>query len=154
MRFTVACVGRLRAPGMAEACGEYTKRLGRTDRIEVVEVREAPGEGAASARPVESAALERALEKVDVRVVLDERGEAVDSTALARRLERWGLEGRSHIGFAIGGAWGHSDELRRSADWVWSLGKLTLPHELVRVVLLEQLYRAGTIQRGEPYHKV
>lgn len=139
---------------MAEACSEYSKRLVRTDRIDVIEVRESPNEGAASARPIESAALERALEKVDVRVVLDERGESLDSTAFARRLERWALDGRSHIGFAIGGAWGHTDELRRRADWVWSLGRLTLPHELVRVVLLEQLYRAGTILRGEPYHKI
>jgi len=88
-----------------------------------------------------------------VRVVLDESGEQVTSQQLASRFNRWEGEGRREIYFLIGGADGHSREVKESADWIWSLGCLTLQHELALLVLVEQLYRAGTILRGEPYHR-
>lgn len=137
---------------MEAAADEYSKRLKRYVRLEQAELREGGGESAA-ARAVESQALARALEGCDVRVLLDERGTMVSSEEMASALERWGLDGRPHVGFAIGGASGHDVSLRAFCPVHWSLSRLTLPHELARIVLLEQLYRSMTILRGEPYHK-
>lgn len=87
------------------------------------------------------------------RVVLDERGEQVSSVELARKIDAW--EGRSikSVAVLIGGADGHSATLRDSADWIWSLSRLTLQHELALVVVLEQIYRAYSIKNGTPYHR-
>ncbi|MEM6821313.1 MAG: 23S rRNA (pseudouridine(1915)-N(3))-methyltransferase RlmH [Verrucomicrobiota bacterium] len=87
------------------------------------------------------------------RVLLDEVGSQWTSRQLAACLETWELEQQKPIAFIIGGADGHSSEIRKAVDSQWSLGKLTLQHELALVVLLEQLYRAQTIRRGEPYHR-
>ncbi len=88
-----------------------------------------------------------------LRVVLDERGTAVTSRALAKRISEWELRGVKGVAFLIGGADGHTDELRQRADWLWSLTSLTLQHELALVVLTEQLYRARSILAGLPYHR-
>jgi 23S rRNA (pseudouridine1915-N3)-methyltransferase len=152
MRLTIAAVGRLRAPGMEAAFDEYARRLVRYGRFEHVEVREGGGESAA-ARDAEAGALLRATERADVRVVLDERGRLSDSHAFASLLGEWADRGRPHIAFAIGGASGLGAALRDAADHTLSLSPMTLPHEMARVVLVEQLYRACTIRRGEPYHK-
>jgi 23S rRNA (pseudouridine1915-N3)-methyltransferase len=85
--------------------------------------------------------------------VLDEQGKQVTSRELARKLSDWELGRTKAVAFLIGGADGHSDELRRTADWCWSLSPLTLQHELALVVLLEQLYRARCINAGTPYHR-
>ncbi|MDP7038418.1 MAG: 23S rRNA (pseudouridine(1915)-N(3))-methyltransferase RlmH [Myxococcota bacterium] len=92
-------------------------------------------------------------EEVDVLVVLDEKGKSLSSQKLAQRLESWRDEGRRRIAFVVGGADGLSKELKAKATWVLSLSELTLPHRLAHVVLLEQLYRAHTIIKGEPYHR-
>lgn len=86
-------------------------------------------------------------------VVLDERGENMDSIAFAQKIENWRLSGVSEICFLIGGADGHTDEVRHRADLMLSFGKLTLPHMLIRAVLAEQIYRAQTILSGHPYHR-
>lgn len=85
-------------------------------------------------------------------VVLDERGENMSSPDLAQKLENWRLNGVSKICFLIGGADGHTDEVRKRADLILSFGKLTFPHMLIRAVLAEQIYRAQTILNGHPYH--
>jgi 23S rRNA (pseudouridine1915-N3)-methyltransferase len=87
------------------------------------------------------------------RVILDERGRSCRSKELAQKLEDWDLRAVKDVAFLIGGANGHSPEVKEKADWLFSLGSLTLQHELALVVLLEQLYRAQTIRRGEPYHR-
>lgn len=104
------------------------------------------------AREQESAALLARSEGM-FRVVLDERGAAITSRALAKRISDWELRGVKGIAFLIGGADGHTDELRQRADWLWSLTPLTLQHELALVVLAEQLYRARSILAGLPYHR-
>ena len=86
-------------------------------------------------------------------IVLDKGGEQVSSEALAKRLQSWLSSGHRATVFALGSAHGLSPELIRSASWAWSFGKLTLPHDLARVVFWEQLYRAQSILRGAPYHK-
>jgi 23S rRNA (pseudouridine1915-N3)-methyltransferase len=106
----------------------------------------------ASTRGAESALLlERS--KGMLRVVMDERGEHLTSRALAKKIETWELHGPRDFALLIGGADGHTDEVRQAAGWTWSLSKLTLQHELALVVTLEQLYRAYTIKAGLPYHR-
>jgi 23S rRNA (pseudouridine1915-N3)-methyltransferase len=85
------------------------------------------------------------------RIAVTERGEQVTSPELAKRLERWVMQ-RDKVVLTIGSAYGLTPEIEQSADWQWSLGKLVLPHQLARLVVLEQLYRAATILAGEPYH--
>lgn len=86
-------------------------------------------------------------------IVLDERGENIKSTELAKKIANWQLNGTSEICFLIGGADGHLDTTRNTADMILSFGKLTLPHMLMRAVLIEQIYRIQTIISGHPYHR-
>ena len=89
-----------------------------------------------------------------LRVVLDERGEEVTSRALAGRITQWEQDGSiKAVAILIGGADGHTNQLRSAAQWTWSLSKLTLQHEMALVLVLEQLYRAFTIKAGTPYHR-
>ena len=87
------------------------------------------------------------------RIVLDERGEEVTSRAFAKKISDLEMHGKRDIAIIIGGADGHTDEVRQAAGWLWSLSKLTLQHELALVVAMEQLYRAYTIKSGLPYHR-
>jgi 23S rRNA (pseudouridine1915-N3)-methyltransferase len=124
---------------------EYLSRMGQWGGVRWEQVK-------SGTREQESAALLARSEGM-LRVVLDERGEGITSRALAQRLSQWELRSVKGIAFLIGGADGHTDELRRRADWIWSLTKLTLQHELALVVLCEQLYRARSILAGLPYHR-
>jgi 23S rRNA (pseudouridine1915-N3)-methyltransferase len=152
MRIAVLAVGRLR-PAFREACDEYLARLRRYDEVVERELKEA-----AAAKPAvdrvkdEGRRLLAAVPDGGTVVVLDRRGTAWTSEALARQVERWRV-GARRLALVIGGSDGLDPELLDRADHRWSLGPLTLPHELARVVVLEQWYRAGTILRGEPYHK-
>ena len=145
-------VGKLR-PSFRAACDEYLHRLRRYGPLVEREVREAQRAGSpALRRREESARLLDAVPERAVVVALDRGGSAWSSEELARRLERW-LQGGVPPALVIGGAFGLDPELVRTAPARWSLGPLTLPHELARVVVVEQWYRAWTILRGEPYHK-
>lgn len=153
-RATIVAVGRLKG-WAAEGAGDYAKRLRRYFPVEVVEVpeedlnRKAPQE----VLDAEAARLLRRIPDGAYVIALDrERGKALSSEALARRLETLGLSGNSHVAFVLGGPLGLSSEVLRRADAIVSLGEITLPHALARVVLLEQLYRAAKISRGEKYH--
>jgi 23S rRNA (pseudouridine1915-N3)-methyltransferase len=145
-------VGRLR-PYYREACDDYLRRLGRYAKVEETEVREASRTPTVARQREEEAArlLARAPE-VGTLVALAREGSSWSSEELARRVEGWSIAARP-LAFVIGGSHGLPPDLLRSVPARWSLGPLTLPHELARVVVLEQLYRAFTILRGEPYHK-
>jgi 23S rRNA (pseudouridine1915-N3)-methyltransferase len=148
----VLAVGKLR-PSYREAADDYLARLGRTTRARVVEVREASRAPTVAAQQAEEAARLLARRPHGARLVaLARAGSPWSSEELSRRLAAWQREGRP-VALAIGGSHGLGPDLLARADNRWSLGPLTLPHELARVVVLEQLYRAGTILRGEPYHK-
>jgi len=153
MRVRIVAVGKDRSGLYAPAVEEYVKRLSRLVRLELVEIPEARKHaGTPRARDEEAEAL---LERIDPRervVLLDERGDEPTSPELARRLERW-LAGGRDLAFVIGGADGHGEAVRDRADETLSLSRMTLAHRLARLVLAEQLYRAFTIVRGEPYHK-
>ena len=153
MKLTVAAVGRVRAKHFGAACDDYAKRLTRYATLDIKEVKDSRGDSPARIAARDSENLLAALPQRSFVVALDERGEQVGSMELARRIDDAMTRGVSSWSFCLGGAEGHSDALRSSADWVWSLSALTMPHELARVVLLEQLYRAMTILRGEKYHR-
>ncbi len=140
MKLTVVAVGKLRDAWALEGCEEYRKRIRAKLPIDIVEAKD-----------------DRELVKrVPARGklwALDERGRELTSEELAAALGRAMNAGEAGIAFAIGGADGLPRELVARADFVWSLGKLTLPHRLARLILLEQLYRALSIVRGEPYHR-
>lgn len=153
-RATIVAVGKLK--GWAdEGCEDYLDRLRRHFPIETIEVAE-EDMNRRSADEVLSTEGERLLKRIPSGayvVALDrERGKTLSSEKLARRLDSLGVSGHSHLAFVVGGPLGLSEELLQRTDEIVSFGPMTLPHALARVVLLEQLYRAVKIQRGEKYH--
>ena len=138
---------------MREAADDYLRRLTRYAGAREVEVREASREPTIPAQQEAEAARLTERTRPGSRVVaLAREGQGWTSVELARRLDEWRLAARP-VTFVLGGSHGLAPALLQRADVRWSLGPLTLPHELARVVVLEQLYRAWTILRGEPYHK-
>jgi 23S rRNA (pseudouridine1915-N3)-methyltransferase len=138
---------------------EYARRMRREVPLKLVEIRpEARSESdarAANANRVlqaEEKRISAAIPPGCLKVVLDERGRSWTTPDLARRLAHWRAGGQD-VAFVIGGADGLSETLKGEADFVWSLSALTLPHALVRVIVAEQLYRAGSILKNHPYHR-
>jgi 23S rRNA (pseudouridine1915-N3)-methyltransferase len=152
MDLTLLAVGKLR-PAYRALCDEYLRRLGRHVAVREVEVKEASRAPTVDAQREEegSRLMARMPERARL-VALTREGDGWSSEELARRLQRWLAEARP-VALAIGGSHGLPPGLVARAADRWSLGPLTLPHELARVVVSEQLYRASTILRGEPYHK-
>lgn len=155
MRMQLIAVGKLKERYWREACAEYLKRLQAYGGLEVVEVPDVdPGRGGvAHALDREGRTVLDRLKPDDWVVLCDGAGTARSSPQLAARLEDWTREVRGRLVFIIGGSHGASDAVRARADETLSFGPLTLPHNLARVVLLEQIYRAWRISRHEPYHK-
>ncbi len=156
MRFTVVAVGKLKERFWTEACGEYLKRLqpyAKTSIVEVPDVDPAKAGGDAAAVEREGAAICKAIPDRSHVVLLAIDGKERSSESLSKRIDNLGLSGKSDLVFVIGGSCGTSQEVHARADETLSFGPITLPHNLARVVLLEQLYRACKISRGEPYHK-
>lgn len=138
MKISVIAVGKLRDGPSRALADDYLGRLRRYLRAEEVEVKD-------------NAALERAVPEDAVVVALEVWGKALSSEAFAQRLEGWGRTGKGNIAFLIGGAEGIPEAVSRRAQFHLSLSTMTLPHRLARILLFEQLYRALTILRGEPY---
>jgi 23S rRNA (pseudouridine1915-N3)-methyltransferase len=153
VRLLIAVVGRPRAEGLATAITDYESRAARYWPLEVAEVREGGG-GASDPQVVRAREGERLLERVagTRTVVCDRDGSRRTSEEFARWMQQIRESGRD-AAFVIGGSFGLSDAVREGAWERLSLAPWTLPHEMARLVLAEQLYRAGTIVRGEPYHK-
>jgi 23S rRNA (pseudouridine1915-N3)-methyltransferase len=149
----VVCVGRARGP-LAEASAQYEERLARACKFDLQEVRE---EGTPSLSPREAMLRERARIEPLVAgswvVALDRSGVQRSSKQIAELVREREERAPQRTAFVLGGPHGLDETLLAEADLTWSLGKLTLPHQLARVVLVEQLYRAFTILRGEPYHR-
>lgn len=146
LKITVFAVGKLKEKFWKEACQEYLKRLSGYAKVEV---RELPD----STKEKEAKLLLDALPEHCPVLLLDIRGKELSSEALSARIDALSLGGDSHICFVIGGSDGVTDEVKRRATERISFGPITLPHNLARVVLLEQIYRAMKISRNEPYHK-
>src|SRR5690348_4027260 len=152
MKARIVAVGERMPAWVAEGFAEYRKRLSRELPLELLEVKARGKErDPAHAKDAEGDALLSAARDMHV-VALDGRGENWGSEELARQLSNWRMAGRD-VAFLIGGADGHSASVLKRADQRWSLGELTLPHMLVRLIVAEQLYRAATIIAGHPYHR-
>jgi len=145
MRWRIVTVGKPKFAFVREGVEMYLQRLRRWTQVELVSVR-------AGRTADESRELAR-LSEGYYRVLLDERGELLGSLEFAARLQRWQMQGPGKVALLIGGAAGHDGELRRRADWVWSLSPLTLQHEIALLVAMEQVYRAYTIAQGTGYHR-
>lgn len=156
MRILILTVGAPKGRGIAQAIRDYEARAARYFKFETVEVRgQRIGARRSEAEVIEQdsqALLERVPADLDL-VVVDERGVAWSSEALAAYLGDLAVFGKPGAAFVIGGPLGLGAELRQRADKVLALSSFTLPHELARLVLAEQIYRAGTIHRNEPYHR-
>lgn len=156
MAYTVVAVGKLKEKFWKAACDEYLKRLqpyAKTKVVEVADVDPVRAGGVEEAKLKEGRAILAALPDHAHVVLLAIAGKQLSSEELSRNLDELALRGRSDVAFVIGGSDGVSDDVMRRADQLLSFGRITLPHNLARVVLLEQLYRAQKISRGEPYHK-
>ncbi|MFH1070976.1 MAG: 23S rRNA (pseudouridine(1915)-N(3))-methyltransferase RlmH [Candidatus Glassbacteria bacterium] len=155
LEITILAVGKIREKAIAGLCAEYAGRIERQGHtVRTVEVRDEPGDR--SEKQVLAAEAERIRAKLQAGAfvaALDREGKSLDSRELAGWLGRLAESGRQRLCFVIGGPLGLDRSLAGRCDFSLSLSKMTLPHELARLVLLEQLYRANTILRGEPYHK-
>ncbi len=150
MRLVLVAVGKLRSSAVRALCEDYLARLQRYGPAECIEVKAAEGPRE-QAVAQEGSRLLAALQPVDEVFVLDERGTATASVELSEKIQALEMRAVKRVVFLLGGAYGFSAEVRQGRKLL-SLSKLTLPHELCRVLILEQLYRARTIQHGEPYH--
>ena len=156
MKMTVVAVGKLKERFWSDACAEYLKRLQPYARVTVKEVADVdPGRagGVDAAREKEGTSLLSALAETSYVILLDIDGKQRSSVEFSQRLDALALAGNCDLAFVIGGSDGVSDAVRRRSNETLSFGRITLPHNLARVVLLEQVYRAMKISRGEPYHK-
>lgn len=145
MRLHLITVGEPRLAYARAGWDEYAGRLKHYHRLQITRV-------AGSTPEKESQGILRAAGRAPL-VALDPRGRQLTSPELSAFIDAQGLAGTGELAFAVGGPDGHSDALRAAAHTLWSLGALTLPHDLAMVVLVEALYRAGTISRNEPYHR-
>ncbi len=158
MRITIAAIGRMKQGPERELVSRYLDRARATGKplaltgFDVLEFSESRA-GSAEARKDEEARTLIAALPEGVRVVLDEHGKSISSQAFATQLGRWRDDGRPAVSFVIGGADGHGRELLQSAALTLSFSPLTWPHQLVRIMLTEQLYRTTTILSGHPYHR-
>ena len=159
MRITVIGVGKIKERYFVDAIGEYGKRLGRFCKLEVVVVAdEWTPVGACEEERVRIKRREgeRILQRIpgnSLVVALAIEGKMWDSVELSRQMERWNVGGGSHVTFVIGGSLGLADEVLLRADERLSFSRMTFPHQLMRVILLEQIYRSFMIRSGAPYHK-
>lgn len=159
MKITLVTVGKIKERYFEDAIKEYSKRLGRYCKLDIVQVQdEKTPDGASEAveRQIKDKEGQRILSNIKdgaYVIALAIEGRMLSSEELASRLQKLGVDGISHIVFVIGGSLGLSDEVMRRADYALSFSKMTFPHQLMRVVLLEQIYRSYRIMAGEPYHK-
>lgn len=159
MKITIIAVGKMKEKYFTGAIEEYSKRLSRFCRLELIEVPdEKTPDGASEALQLQIKEKEgvRILQKIPdhafvIALAID--GKMLDSVELAGQMEKWNVGGISHVVFVIGGSLGLSPEVLKKADYKLSFSKMTFPHQLMRVILLEQVYRSFQIRSNSPYHK-
>lgn len=159
MKITVLCVGKIKEKFYMQAIEEYSKRLSRYCKLDIIELPDEKTPDNAGEQ-VNIAIKRREGERILVNIRQDDyvialaiEGKMLDSVELSQYIERLGIEGKSSIVFVIGGSLGLSKEVLDRADYKLSFSKMTFPHQLMRVILLEQIYRAYRIMKNEPYHK-
>lgn len=159
MNITIYTVGKIKEKFYRQAIEEYEKRLGRYCKLKIVEVSDEKTPDHASdteTRQIKDKEGERLLRQIKdgtYLIALAIQGKKLDSVAFSEKIASLGLHGSSDIGFVIGGSLGLSDAVINRADYLLSFSYMTFPHQLMRVILLEQVYRAYRIMSNEPYHK-
>lgn len=159
MKISILCVGKVKEKFYRDAIDEFTKRLSRYCKLDIIEVADEKTPDKASeteVKQIKDKEGERLLKNIkdDAYVIcLCIDGKQLDSEELSHKIETLGVQGTSHICFVIGGSLGLADEVIKRADYKLSFSKMTFPHQLMRVILLEQTYRAYRIMNNEPYHK-
>ncbi len=159
LKITILCVGKIKEKYFRDAAAEYIKRIGRYHKIEIVEVADEKtpdGAGEALTGQIMAREGERLLGKIkegSYVAALAIEGKELSSEELAGKLEALAVNGESHVTFVIGGSLGLSGQVKKRADFLMSFSRMTFPHQLMRVVLLEQIYRCCKISAHEPYHK-
>ena len=159
MNIKIVAIGKLKEKYWQEAVKEYSKRLGAYCSLEIVELKESLLRANASAADEE--AVKRAegeeilnrIRKTDYVITLEIKGKSLTSEALSEKIEQLGIDGHSDIAFVIGGSLGLSPQVSQRADFKLSFSAMTFPHQMMRVILLEQIYRSFKIMRHEAYHK-
>ena len=159
MKITIITVGKIKEKYLKDAIAEYSKRLTKYCKLDIVEVADEKTPDNAS-EIVEEAIRDKEAERImkhikdDMYVVtLEIGGKMLTSEELASKIERLGIQGKSDVAFVIGGSIGLGKEVLKRSDYALSFSKMTFPHQLMRVILLEQIYRSYRIMKGEPYHK-
>lgn len=150
MKYQIIAIGQLKRGFIRDGCQHFLERLEKYAKVDVIELREGKGR-AEEVKAQEGEGLLRASS--GTLIALDERGKEKRSANLAERVTTLENQSIGQISLLIGGAEGLSDEVKEAVSESWSLSKLTLPHELARLILLEQLYRLETIRAGHPYHR-
>ena len=159
MKITLVTVGKIKERYFEDAIKEYSKRLGRYCRLDIIQVQDEKtpdGAGEAMERQIKDKEGQRILSNIKdgaYVIALAIEGRMLSSEELASRLQKLGVDGISHIVFVIGGSLGLSKKVLERADYKLSFSRMTFPHQLMRVILLEQIYRSYRIVNGEPYHK-
>lgn len=159
MKISILTVGKLKEKYFTQAVAEYAKRLSKYCTLEILEVADEKTPDQASdkveqqIRDKEGQRLMRLIRDDAFCIALAIQGEMLDSEELSKKIENLTVRGVSHIQFVIGGSLGLSDQVLERADYHLSFSRMTFPHQLMRVILLEQIYRAFRISRHEPYHK-
>ena len=151
---TVIAVGKLKEKAYKDLVDEYVKRLSAYTKVEIIEVADETNQlEYAKVKKLEGERILKAMKKDSFTVLLDLRGRMLNSKELSLKIQEINTYHSSNITFIIGGSLGVSDEVYSRADYKWKLSDLTFPHNLVRVILLEQIYRGYKIMNNEPYHK-
>ena len=159
MNINVICVGTLKEKYWSDAVSEYSKRLKPYCRLSITEIKESRLKANAGPAEEEEVKLSEGrdildhIDKHDYVITLEIKGKKLSSEELSEMITDLGLQGKSTIDMVIGGSLGLSPEVSRRADYKRSFSDMTFPHQMMRVILLEQIYRSFKIQRGEPYHK-
>lgn len=159
MNISIICIGKLKEKYWTEAVAEYSKRLSKFCTLQILELKEARLPDNASPAEEEAVKVSEGQEilkhiKKDTFVItLEIKGKALSSEGLAEKMEELALLGKSNVAFVIGGSLGLSKDVSARADFKLSFSAMTFPHQMMRVILLEQVYRAYKINKGEKYHK-
>ena len=159
MRIDLLCVGSVKESFFREAISEYSKRLSRYVKLNIFEVKDEKTPDNASEKEkflimkTEAKRLEKYIAQDAYLVALAIEGKQLSSEKFADQLSMLEVNGKSHLQFIIGGSLGMDEELKRKADFLISFSEMTFPHQLIRIILLEQIYRAYRIKNNEPYHK-
>ena len=159
MKISIICIGKLKEKYWVDAVAEYSKRISRFSDLEIVELKESRLPDKASVSDEEKVKIEEGKEILsEIKsgsfvITLEIKGKALSSEELAQKISDITLVGKSHITFVIGGSLGLSEDVSKRADFKLSFSKMTFPHQMMRVILLEQIYRAFKINNNETYHK-